>query len=282
MSPRLVRRDAQRRADLQDVAVAAARADEHAALGHLVLHPRRQVAGRLARARDPGRARRRSSGLARARRRSPDGATARARSVRSKLVAHGSGVRNEALVLEHVEDRERRRARDRVAAEGARRTSSRAPNRSTMSARVMTAATGWPLPIGLPSVTMSGTTPQREKPHSSPVRPWPDCTSSATNSAPASRAAATISATTAGSGTKMPSAVNVESTNSAAGRRPRSRQPRHRRDDLGATHRGRIGRIGVCGRGRCRVPDRPRRARAARRVATPRWRSRRSASVTPW
>ena len=36
---------------------------------------------------------------------------------------------------------------------------------------------------------MSGTTPQRLKPQSSPVRPWPDCTSSARKSAPASRAA---------------------------------------------------------------------------------------------
>ncbi len=86
-----------------------------------------------------------------------------------------------------------------------------APKRSTISPRVMTAAMGWPLPIGLPNVTMSGVTPQREKPHSSPVRPWPDCTSSATKSAPASRAAATISATVPGSGTKMPSAVKVES-----------------------------------------------------------------------
>ena len=45
---------------------------------------------------------------------------------------------------------------------------------------VMTAATGWPLPIGLPSVTKSGVTPARVNDQSaSPVRPWPAWTSSA-------------------------------------------------------------------------------------------------------
>jgi hypothetical protein len=67
-----------------------------------------------------------------------------------------------------------------------------AAKRSTMSARVTTAATGWPLPIGLPSVTMSGATPQAEKPQSpSPVRAKPHWTSSATKSAPAARATST-------------------------------------------------------------------------------------------
>src|SRR5918998_1474892 len=52
----------------------------------------------------------------------------------------------------------------------------------TTSVRVITAATGCPLPIGLPSVTTSGSMPKRENAHStSPVRPWPDCTSSATH-----------------------------------------------------------------------------------------------------
>ena len=56
---------------------------------------------------------------------------------------------------------------------------------------VTTAPIGCPLPIGLPSVTMSGTTPSWAKPqNASPTRPNPACTSSATQSAPAARALA--------------------------------------------------------------------------------------------
>ena len=55
---------------------------------------------------------------------------------------------------------------------------------------VTTAAIGCPLPIGLPSVTMSGTTPSSSKPQKcSPMRPNPVWTSSATHSPPASRTA---------------------------------------------------------------------------------------------
>ena len=58
----------------------------------------------------------------------------------------------------------------------------------TISGRVITAPSGWPLPIGLPRQTMSGTTSCNWKPHiASPWRPKPVCTSSATARPPALR-----------------------------------------------------------------------------------------------
>mmetsp|Transcript_46214 Transcript_46214/g.148920 ORF Transcript_46214/g.148920 Transcript_46214/m.148920 type:complete len:206 (-) Transcript_46214:799-1416(-) len=53
-----------------------------------------------------------------------------------------------------------------------------------------TAASGIPFPIGLPIVTMSGTTPCCSNPHQQvPKRPSPVCTSSATQTPPAARTA---------------------------------------------------------------------------------------------
>ena len=58
-------------------------------------------------------------------------------------------------------------------------------NSAITSGRMIVAAIGMPLPMGLPIVTMSGTNgsaavPWREKPHiASPRRPKPGCTSSA-------------------------------------------------------------------------------------------------------
>jgi len=52
-------------------------------------------------------------------------------------------------------------------------------NAAAISGVVMTAAIGWPFPIGLPSVTMSGTTPCSSCAHICvPTRPKPVCTSS--------------------------------------------------------------------------------------------------------
>ena len=54
---------------------------------------------------------------------------------------------------------------------------------------VTTAPSGWPLPIGFPRVTMSGTTPWVSKAKACvPTRPKPVCTSSAMHTAPAPRA----------------------------------------------------------------------------------------------
>ena len=62
-------------------------------------------------------------------------------------------------------------------------------NAAAISGVVTTAASGCPLPIGLPIVTMSGTTPCVSNPQkASPTRPNPTCTSSAMHTAPASRA----------------------------------------------------------------------------------------------
>ena len=57
----------------------------------------------------------------------------------------------------------------------------RAPNSASTDWRATTPAIGNPFPIGLPIVTMSGTRPScRWYPHQwDPVRPNPDCTSSA-------------------------------------------------------------------------------------------------------
>ena len=64
-------------------------------------------------------------------------------------------------------------------------------NERAISGVVTTAPIGWPLPIGLPSVTMSGTTPPSSKPQNArPTRPNPVCTSSAMQTAPAARACA--------------------------------------------------------------------------------------------
>ena len=76
------------------------------------------------------------------------------------------------------------RRRSRRNASG-RRTPLRSPG------VVTTAPIGWPLPIGLPRVTMSGTTPSWAKPQNAvPTRPKPAWTSSARQSAPAARARA--------------------------------------------------------------------------------------------
>ena len=61
-------------------------------------------------------------------------------------------------------------------------------NEAAISGVVTTAASGWPLPIGLPIVTMSGTTPCVSKPQKCvPTRPNPTCTSSAMQTPPAAR-----------------------------------------------------------------------------------------------
>ena len=61
-------------------------------------------------------------------------------------------------------------------------------NVSAISGVVITAASGWPLPAGLPNVTMSGTTPCVSKPQKwLPTRPSPVCTSSAMQMPPAAR-----------------------------------------------------------------------------------------------
>ena len=105
-----------------------------------------------------------------------------------------------ALVLDDVEHGERRGGADRVAAERAEEHGLVRRTAATISRRVMTAATGWPLPIGLPSVTKSGTMPKRSNAHSaSPVRPWPAWTSSAIHSPPAACVRRTSSRTYAGS-----------------------------------------------------------------------------------
>ena len=66
----------------------------------------------------------------------------------------------------------------------------------TRALEATTPASGWPLPIGLPMVTMSGTTSLSWCPHiASPVRPNPACTSSQMKSPPASRTSSTPRAT---------------------------------------------------------------------------------------
>ena len=61
-------------------------------------------------------------------------------------------------------------------------------NESAIASVVTTAASGKPLPIGLPRTTMSGTTPWVSKPQKCvPSRPKPTCTSSAMQTPPAAR-----------------------------------------------------------------------------------------------
>ena len=61
-------------------------------------------------------------------------------------------------------------------------------NEAAISGVVTTAANGWPLPIGLPIVTMSGTTSCVSKPQKCvPMRPKPTWTSSAMQRPPALR-----------------------------------------------------------------------------------------------
>ena len=63
---------------------------------------------------------------------------------------------------------------------------------------------------GLPSVTMSGSSPRRSNPHRcEPLRPSPYCTSSATMSAPAARRRAEIAAPHAGGGSKIDAITGV-------------------------------------------------------------------------
>ena len=63
-------------------------------------------------------------------------------------------------------------------------------NDAAISGVVTTAPSGCPLPIGLPRVTMSGTTPSSSKPQKcEPMRPKPTWTSSATHTPPAARTA---------------------------------------------------------------------------------------------
>mmetsp|Transcript_39419 Transcript_39419/g.95764 ORF Transcript_39419/g.95764 Transcript_39419/m.95764 type:complete len:268 (+) Transcript_39419:685-1488(+) len=64
---------------------------------------------------------------------------------------------------------------------------------SATSGVVITAASGKPLPNGLPTVTMSGTTPCGSKAHMCvPTRPKPVCTSSAMHSPPCARVSSCI------------------------------------------------------------------------------------------
>src|SRR5258706_377303 len=59
---------------------------------------------------------------------------------------------------------------------------------AAISGVVITAPIGWPLPIGFPRVTMSGTTPCVSNIQKcEPARPNPVCTSSATQTPPAAR-----------------------------------------------------------------------------------------------
>ena len=59
---------------------------------------------------------------------------------------------------------------------------------SAIARVVSTAPRGKPLPMGLPSTTMSGTTPWVSKPQKCvPSRPKPTCTSSAMQTPPAAR-----------------------------------------------------------------------------------------------
>ena len=68
------------------------------------------------------------------------------------------GVLLQPLVADHVEHGDADLARDRAAADGAKKLPPRrAPRRSR--AVVITAPTGWPLPVDFAIVTMSGTTP---------------------------------------------------------------------------------------------------------------------------
>src|SRR5690242_17963980 len=61
-------------------------------------------------------------------------------------------------------------------------------NDSAMAVVVTTAASGNPLPNGLPTVTISGTTPCISNPQKCvPTLPNPTCTSSATHTPPAFR-----------------------------------------------------------------------------------------------
>ena len=114
-------------------------------------------------------------------------------------------------------------------------------NRSAISRRVMTAATGWPLPIGLPRVTKSGSMPNRWNDHiASPVRPWPPCTSSAIHSPPAAWVRRTSVCDVApGRGRRTPSLCSTPSRIAAAGAMPRaasrSQRRRERRRSRGAS-----------------------------------------------
>ena len=61
-------------------------------------------------------------------------------------------------------------------------------NAAAISRVVTTAPIGMPLPIGLPSTTMSGTTPWASNAQKCvPIRPKPVCTSSAMQTPPAAR-----------------------------------------------------------------------------------------------
>ena len=82
---------------------------------------------------------------------------------------------DQPFVLDDVEHRERRRARDRVAAERGEALGASRRNDRRCSRRVITAATGWPFPIGLPIVTMSGRHfVRRERPQPVAGAPVPD------------------------------------------------------------------------------------------------------------
>ena len=107
---------------------------------------------------------------------------------RAEVGADALGLLGEPLALDHVEHRRADGGRDGRPAKVEKKCQ-RAANSAAIAGVVMTAPIGWPLPIGLPRVTMSGTTPSCAKPQNGvPTRPKPACTSSAMQSAPAARA----------------------------------------------------------------------------------------------
>ena len=100
-------------------------------------------------------------------------------------LAQHPGAGLQPLVAQHVEHREAGRGRDRVAAEGVEVLHAVLERAGDLPGVVTTAPSGWPLPIGFPRVTMSGTTPWVSKAKTCvPTRPKPTCTSSAMHTAP--------------------------------------------------------------------------------------------------
>ena len=253
--------------------MAAGRADEHATLGHLVLHARRQLAGGLA-----GRA---IVDELDARHQAPAAHVAdrfvafgqRAK-LRAQRLADRRRVCDEVLVLEHVQDRQGRRARDRVAAEGREEGRPRAEPVHDLGPgddRGDRVAVAHRLSEG---DDVGGHAPAREAPQL--ARPAiAGLHLVGDEQCPGVVRGGDDLAHHRGLGHE--DAVRGEGRVDEERRRTSTAlgQARDRLGDLGPSHGGRVGRIGVAAAVGVRAPGRPRRERAARRVAIRRWRSRR-------
>ncbi len=85
-------------------------------------------------------------------------------------------------------------------------------NERAISGVVTTAPSGCPLPIGLPIVTMSGTTPWSSKPQKcTPTRPNPICTSSAMQTPPEARTSSYAAARNPGISSTCPAVPGMGS-----------------------------------------------------------------------